>query len=140
MEESQIPPGAQPGESTPDQEELRRRLEGQLRELRVQDLLLESVASILNLSARRITKQDERDLDQGRLGIDAVRAVIDLLEPGPREQVREALSQVQMLYAREAQGGGGEEPGAGGEEAPEPAAEPPGPERPSGLWTPPGTS
>ena len=77
-------------------------LEEQLRQVRVQDLLLESVVSILNLAARRIGKADERDLEQGRVGIEAVRAVVDLLEPGPREQVREALSQVQMLYAREA--------------------------------------
>jgi hypothetical protein len=119
-------------EPAPDQEELQRRLEEQLRRIRVQDLLLESVASILNLAARRISKEDERDLEQGRVGIEAVRAVLDLLDPGPREQVREALSQVQMLYAREVKGGGDEE------QAPE---EPPATgERPSGLWTPPGAS
>ena len=98
-------------EPPPSEEELQRRLEEQLRQVRVQDLLLESVASILNLSARRIGKADERDLEQARIGIEAVRAVVDLLEPGPREQVREALAQVQMLFAREAQGAG--EAGAG---------------------------
>ena len=143
MEESQVPPGPEPGQAPPDQEELQRRLEEQLRQVRVQDLLLESVASILNLSARRIAKQDERDLEQGRLGIDAVRAVLELLEPSQREQVREALSQVQMLYAREAQGGVEEAPERSGEPPPdrptEPASEQPQPERPSRLWTPPGT-
>ena len=117
---------------TPDQEELQRRLEEQLRRIRVQDLLLESTVSILNLAARRISKPDERDLEQGRVGIEAVRAVLELLDEEPRGQVREALSQVQMLYAREAKGEGGE--GA-------PAKEPPPPgDRPSGLWTPPGSS
>jgi hypothetical protein len=135
MERSDVPPGPEQGEPPADQEELQRRLEEQLRKVRVQDLLLESVASILNLSARRISKEDERDLEQGRLGIDAVRAVLDLLEPGPREQVREALSQVQMLYAREAKGGAEEAP----ERPDEPAPERPQTERPSGLWTPPGT-
>jgi hypothetical protein len=123
------------GAGVPDEEELQRRLEEQLRKVRVQDLLLESVASILNLAARRIAKEDERDLEQGRVGIEAVRALLGLLEPKAREQVQEALSQVQVLYAREAQGGG---------EAPDqpPAETPPkpdDPERPSGLWTPPGT-
>ena len=137
-----------PEEAPPaTEEELQRRLEEQLRQVRVQDLLLESVASILNLSARRIGKADERDLDQARVGIEAVRAVVDLLEPGPREQVREALSQVQMLYAREAQGGGGEpgggEPDPGSQTPPPGGAEPrpgSGGDRPSGLWTPPGSS
>ena len=116
-------------------------LEEQLRKVRVQDLLLESAASIINLSARRIAKPDERDLEQARIGIDAVRAIVDLLEPSARDQVREALSQVQMLYAREASGGEADaEPGAPDE--PQPGGEPepaPGPERPSGLWTPPGS-
>lgn len=123
------------GEPPLDEEELQARLEEQLRQVRVQDLLLESVASLLNLSARRIAKADERDLEQGRIGIEAVRALIGLVDPAAREQVQEALSQVQMLYAREAQGGG--EPPAPGPEA-GPAE--PKPDRPSGLWTPGGSS
>src|SRR5688572_3077902 len=131
MEAGEQPGGAggeDAGTPTPDEEELQRRLEEQLRRIRVQDLLLESVASILNLSARRISKPDEQDLEQGRVGIEAVRAVIDLLDEGPREQVREALSQVQVLYAREA--------GGGSPEATPPAAPPKSGESPSGLWTP----
>ncbi|MGH2951162.1 MAG: hypothetical protein ACRDKX_03865, partial [Solirubrobacterales bacterium] len=62
-------PGA--GGPPPDEEELQRRLEEQLRKVRVQDLLLESAASLLNLAARRIAKEDERDLEQGRIGIEA---------------------------------------------------------------------
>jgi hypothetical protein len=130
-------PAEEPGPTPADQEELQRRLEEQLRKVRVQDLLLESVVSILNLSARRIGKEDERDLEQARVGIEAVRAVLDLIDPEPRQQVREALSQVQMLYAREAKGGGGEPEGGAPADQPEGA---PKVERPSGLWTPPGTS
>src|SRR3954471_8013698 len=99
--------------SPADEEELRRRVEDQLRRVRVQDLLLESVAGIVNLTARRIAKEDERDLEQARIGIEAVRAVVGLLEPEPGKAVREALAELQVLYAREAQGGGaqgGEEP------------------------------
>jgi hypothetical protein len=69
-----------------------------------------------------------------------VRALLDMLEPGPREQVREALAQVQMLYARESKTG---PEGTGGDGTPEPPSGAPdeGPkvDRPSGLWTPPGT-
>ena len=127
----------EPQGPTPEQEEeLRQRVDEQLRKVRVQDLLLESVAGILNLSARRIAKEDERDLEQARVGIEAVRAVVGLLEPEPAKAVRDALSELQVLYARQASGGG---------EAPperEPAAEPPPRkgEPPPRLWTPPGSA
>jgi hypothetical protein len=120
----------------PNEEELQRQLEEQLRKVRVQDLLLESVAGIINLTARRIAKEDERDLEQARVGIEAVRAVLELLDEGPRAQVREALSQVQVLFAQQARGAGEGET----EQPAEPQAEQPPPPRPSGLWTPPGTS
>jgi hypothetical protein len=68
-----------------------------------------------------------------------VRAVVDLLEPEPREQVRSALSELQMLYAREAGGGGAPEGGPAGEPQGGGAESPP-PKRDSGLWTPPGSA
>jgi hypothetical protein len=132
------------------EEELRARLDESLRKVRVQDLLLESVASIINLSARRIAKEDERDLEQARIGIEAVRALSELLEPEAQGQVRNVLSEVQMLYARHASGGaeataeGAAAPTEGpGEEAQgsAPGRQERGPARPPpGLWVPPGSS
>jgi hypothetical protein len=133
-------PEPQPGgEAQPTEEEMRQRIEEQLRKVRVQDLLLESVVSVLNLAARRIAKEDEQDLEQGRIGIEAVRAVVDLLDPEPAAQVRSALSEVQMLYAKYANEGG-EPPEDGGSQPPE-GGQPPPPAPgsqggPSKLWTP----
>ena len=133
-------PEPQPGgEAQPSEEEMRQRIEDQLRKVRVQDLLLESVVSVLNLAARRIAKEDEQDLEQGRIGIEAVRAVVDLLDPEPAAQVRSALSEVQMLYAKYANEGG-EPPEEGGAQPPE-GGQPPPPAPgsqggPSKLWTP----
>ncbi len=133
-------PQPQPGgEAQPTEEEMRQRIEEQLRKVRVQDLLLESVVSVLNLAARRIAKEDEQDLEQGRIGIEAVRAVVDLLDPEPAAQVRSALSEVQMLYAKYANEGG-EPPEEGGSQPPE-GGQPPPPAPgsqggPSKLWTP----
>lgn len=141
-------------------------MEEQLAKVRVQDLLLESVAGIVNLTARRIAKEDERDLEQARIGIEAVRAVVDLLEPEPAKAVREALAELQVLFARESagQGGGsdpqssearsvtgskGSDPGSKGSDPESPDPEPPAsseppPRRPGEppprLWTPPGSS
>jgi hypothetical protein len=120
------------------EEEIRARVEEQIAKVRVQDLLLESVVGILNLAARRIAKEDERDLDQARVGIEAVRAVVDLLEPEPAAAVREALAELQMLYAREASGGSDASAADPAQAPPDPAPAPP-PSGP-GLWTPPGSS
>ena len=102
--------GPQPpeGSDQPSQEELRARLEEQLRNLRVQDLIVESVVSVLNLTARRIAKEDERDLEQGRIGIEAVRAWVDLLPEEAANQIRQALSELQVLYAQASEGGEGQ--------------------------------
>src|ERR671919_2116025 len=121
-------------EGAPSEEELRRRLEEELRRLRVQDVLLQSVVSLINLTSRRIAKEDERDLEQARIGIDAVRSLVGLLDPEPAGQVRNALSELQMQYARQA----GETPGAPAEpEAEEGGAAEGQPEAPDAERKPP---
>ena len=145
-------PGGSAGSEQPSQEELRARLEEQLRNLRVQDLIVESVVSVLNLTARRIAKEDERDLEQGRVGIEAIRAWVDLLPKEAADQIRGALSELQLLYANAVEesghptgdpgtpGSGAQDvPGAGGSEPPQPPRQQPPPrpgEAPPRLWTP----
>jgi hypothetical protein len=140
-EDPQPPPTG--GAGQPSEEEIRRQIEEEIRSVRIQDVLLQSVVSLINLSARRIAKEDERDLDQARLGIEAVRAVVDLLDDEPAAQVRNALSEVQMLYAQAAEGGKPEAEKAEGEatEAAQESGEVPKRPEPPGskLWTPPGT-
>jgi hypothetical protein len=141
------PEEAPPRGAPPDEEELRRRLEEELRKLRVQDVLLQSVVNLINLTSRRIGKEDERDLEQARLGIDAIRALVDLLDPDLAKQVRNALAELQVAYAREAEGASPR--GRPDREAREAPAQPEedrqaadrGERRPPpGLWTPPGST
>jgi hypothetical protein len=127
--ESQQP--AEEGQQ-PTEEEMRAQLEEEIRNVRVEDVVLQSVVSILNLSARRIAKDDERDLEQAKVGIDAGRALVDLVKPEAQPQLRQAISELQVLYAKHA----GEGPAADEEEG---DGEPPPREPPkgdSGLWTP----
>ena len=151
-EEEQTPAEDQPGAEQPTQEELRQRIEEQLRSLRVEDLMVESVVSVLNLTARRIAKEDERDLEQARVGIEAVRAWVELLPEEPATQIRNALSELQLLYAQATEQAGEGEAGSdkeqpeaeqggspGGEEGPPPQP-PRGGEPPPRLWTPPGSN
>ena len=133
-------PQPQGPEAQPSEEELRARLEEELRKLRVQDVLLQSVVSVINLTSRRIAKEDEQDLEQARIGIDALRALVELLDDEPAQQVRNAISDLQMHYAKAAGGGapepGGEEPSQTAPEQEQPSQAGP---NASGLWTPPGT-
>lgn len=119
-------------------EEQLRQLEAELERISVDDVLLQTIVSLINLGARKAGlaappgEGPEPDLAQTRMAIDAVRALLPLLEADHAEHlgpVRDALSQLQMAYAQKAGGEGGEEP---------PAQEPRKPEGPGGgrLWVP----
>jgi hypothetical protein len=139
MSESQPP-------QQPSEEELRQALEEELRRLTVDDVLLQTVVTLINLGGRRAGlaggAEDERDLEQVRAAIEGVRALLPILEPRHAEHlgpVRDALAQLQMAYARsaEAPAPGGE--GPGGEQPPASEQPPggPGPAQSSGrLWIP----
>ena len=140
MSESQ-PPGQ------PTEEELREALEEELRRLQVDDVLLQTVVTLINLGGRRAGLagggEEERDPEQVRAAIEAVRALLPILEPRHAEHlgpVRDALAQLQVAYARSAERpppGGGE--GSGGEQPPSQEKPPsgPGPAQSSGrLWIP----
>jgi hypothetical protein len=129
----------QPGQ--PTEEELRAALEEQLRQLRVEDVLLQTVVTLVNLAGRRLTAEGEKDPEQARTAIEAVRALLPLLPQDELTPIRDALSQLQMLYVRESQGEGQAGPG------PTPPAEAPSQQSAeeaerekarSKIWTPPG--
>jgi hypothetical protein len=133
-------------EPQPTEEELRAAYEAEVKRIRVEHVLLENVVTLVNLGMRRTGlapgTEDERDIGQVRLAIEAIRAELPLLEQVAPQQVgpvREALSQMQLAYVRM----GGEVPGQGDAPASaEPEPEPPkpgepGPAQSSGrLWIP----
>jgi hypothetical protein len=136
-------PGGQPSSGgQPSEEELRAQIEEQVRNLRVEDLILQSAISILNISARRIAKEDERDLEQAKLGIDAAADLAERVPEEARTQLKQAVSELQLLYAKHASGEGGESSAEGAEEpAAKPKPEAPKPPEQGGggaskLWTP----
>jgi hypothetical protein len=127
----------------PSEEEIRA-LEAEMEKLAVDDVLLQTVVTLLNLGARKagLAEGTTADPPQVKLAIDAARALLPLLEPVHGEHlgpVREALSRLQMAYVQKT---GGEAPPAGGEPPPGAGEQPPGEEGPgpaqsSGrLWVP----
>lgn len=129
-------------EQQPTEEEMRAALEAELKKVTVDDVLLQTAVSLVNLGGRRAGlapgTEDERDLPQVQAAIDAVQALLPVLEARGREEVRpirDALSQLQLAYAQQA-GSQPTEPGRAAEEGP-PAADEPGPAPGGGrLWVP----
>jgi hypothetical protein len=180
------PPARQPGAGeAPSEEELRAAYEAELSRLTSADVIAQTVVSLLNLGARRLGPVGDpttagaggapeagdasgvgaqRDLEQARDAIDAVRALLEILErrmPEGLRPLRDALAQLQMAYAREVQpvagaaasegqgtgakggpasrAGGAESPEAHARDAPPGEGKPgePGPAQKSGrLWVP----
>jgi hypothetical protein len=111
-------------EGMPSEEELRE----QIRNLTVDDILIQTVVTLINLSGRKLTVEEEKDVEQAKKGIDSARALLPMLPEEHAAPIKDALSQLQMIYVKET--------GAQPEPPPEP---PPEPKRESKLWTPPGT-
>jgi len=133
-----------PQQPQPSEEEVRAALEEQLKQLTVDDMLIESAVSLVNLGGRKAGlapgTEDERDLEQLRRAVEAVRALLPLLEQGKHADqlgpLRDALSRLQMAYAQ----GAREQPQPQEPpEAPKEQEKPegPGPAQRSGkLWIP----
>jgi hypothetical protein len=124
----------------PTDEELAAAYEAQLKQIRVEDVLIQTLVSLLNLGGRRAGlspgTEDERDPEQVRQAVEGVRALLPIVEPqlGPdAAQIREALSQLQLAYTRIAGEGGA----APAQEPAKPDPEQGGPAQSSGrLWVP----
>jgi hypothetical protein len=141
----------------PDEAELRAALEDQMRRITVQDVVIQTVVTLINLGGRRLglagppEEAGVKDLEQAHLAIEGARALAPLLGEEQFGPVKDALSQLQMAYVQEATAAQKGQ-AAGTEAAPTPTA--PAPEQPpaedpaaeaerakarSRLWTPPGT-
>ena len=134
-------PGAA-GPGQPSEEELRAAYEAELSRITSADLMLQAAVSLLNVGSYRLAPQPREgadvsgagaspgpsggDLEQARDAIDGARALLEILErsiPSELAPLRNALSQLQLAYARAVQEAG-DGAGAGAAGAPEGGATP----------------
>ena len=124
------------------EEELRAAYEAEIKRIRVEQIVLEQVVSLINFGMRRTGlspgTEDERDVEQVRIAIEGVRALTPLVEQIAPEQagpIRDALSQLQLAFVRLGGAAGAGEPGGGagrpGQPGPAPGAAPGGATEPS---------
>jgi hypothetical protein len=132
MSFSESDPG---GGRQPTEEELRAAYEAELKKIRVEQVLLEHVVTLVNLGMRKTGlapgTESERDRAQVGLAIESVRAQLPLIEqvaPEHAKPIRDALSQLQMAFVRIGGEAGEEaESGAAGAGAPPEPGQPAGP-------------
>ena len=97
------------------------------------EVLLSAAASLVNLAGIRLTEKDHRDPAKAKEAIDAARELLLLCPQEEIGPIKDALSQLQMLYVKETQGRAHPaEPGAS-RTADERA------QARSKIWTPPGS-
>jgi hypothetical protein len=93
--------------SKPTDEELMQQLEEELKKLKVSDLLVQTLYTVSSLGYRKLSEED-RDLDQARLAIEALRTLVPVLEGAVDEDVvrdfRQVTSNLQLAYGDAAKG------------------------------------
>jgi len=105
----------------PSEEQIRE----QIKQLKIDDVLLQTVVTLINLGGRKLTVEGEKDLEQAKKAIEAVRALLPLCPTDQAQPIQDALSQLQMAYVQESRGEG-EQP-------------PPSPPSKPDIWTPGGS-
>jgi hypothetical protein len=85
-----------------DEQRLVEELQAELAKLKVADLLLQTLYSVSSLSYHRLSGEG-RDLEQARLGIEALKALLPVLEGAvPADALRDfgqLLANLQLAYA-----------------------------------------
>ena len=93
-----------------NEEELARELAEELRRLRIEDVLMQTLITISSIGYRRLgmteDTKDDRDLQQAKLAIDTMTALTPVLESVvPEELIRDfnqSVASLQLAYANAA--------------------------------------
>jgi hypothetical protein len=97
-------------EPPPSEQQLIEELQAELAKLKVSDLLLQTLYSVSSLAYHRLSGEG-KDLDQARLGIEAMRALVPVLEGSvPEDALRDfnqVLANLQLAYASVVEEGSG---------------------------------
>jgi hypothetical protein len=90
-------------------DELLKQLEEELKTLQVSDVLVQTLYTVSSLGYRRLSEEG-RDLDQARLAIEALRALLPVLEGAAGDELvrdfKQVTANLQLAYADAAKGEG----------------------------------
>ncbi|HET9074217.1 MAG TPA: hypothetical protein VFN48_06530 [Solirubrobacteraceae bacterium] len=96
----------------PTEEELRSAYEAEIKKIRIEQILLENIVTLVNMGMRKTGlmpgTEDERDPGQVQLAIEGVRAhlpVVETFAPEQAKPIQDALAQLQMAFVQSSGGG-----------------------------------
>ena len=98
-----------------------------LKQIKTEDVVLQTVATLVNLAGQKLSVEGAKDPVEAQKAIDAARQMLPLVPEEAVGPIQNALDQVQMLYAKESQGGPAPD---------QPSEQPPQKPPPSKIWTP----
>jgi hypothetical protein len=86
----------------PSDEQLLQQLEEELKKLKVSDLIVQTLYTVSSLGYRNLSEEN-RDLDQARLAIETLRALLPVLEGAVGDEIvrdfKQVTSNLQLAYA-----------------------------------------
>jgi hypothetical protein len=98
-----------------------------LRQIKTEDVVLQTVATLVNLAGQKLSVEGAKDPAEAQKAIDAAKQMLPLVPQDAVGPIQNALDQVQMLYAKESQGAPSSQ-----ESQPQQPEQPPKPK----IWTP----
>jgi hypothetical protein len=104
----------EPGQPTEEQ------LLEALRQIKTEDVVVQTVATLVNLAGQKLSVEGAKDPAEARKAIDAARHMLPLVPDEAKPPIQNALDQIQMLFVKES--------------SDQPPKEDPPPE--SKIWTP----
>ncbi len=81
-----------------------------LKQIKTEDVVVQTVATLVNLAGQKLTVEGAKDAAEAQRAIDAARHMLPLVPEEAKAPVQNALDQVQMLFVRESSPKEGEPP------------------------------
>jgi hypothetical protein len=72
-----------------------------LRQIKTEDVVVQTVATLVNLAGQKLSVDGAKDPDEAQKAIDAARHMLPLVPDDAKPPIQNALDQIQMLYVKE---------------------------------------
>jgi hypothetical protein len=72
-----------------------------LRQIKTEDVVVQTVATLVNLAGQKLSVEGAKDPAEAQNAIDAARHMLPLVPEEAKPPIQNALDQIQMMYVKE---------------------------------------